>query len=745
MDFVRAFERARQRFFFLTWPRRSGKDLTALAMTTTKMLQRVGNYVHIFPEQSQGRKALWNAIDNDGREIVRNAFPEDLVATRREDEMLIRLHNGSTWQVVGGDRVDSLVGSNIVGAVFSEFALTAAHAWPFIRPMLAANGGWAVFVTTPRGLNHAYDLRNFAARDSEWFEQTLTTDETKHILPEVLEQERRSMPEDLFLQEYYCFPGDTRVYTAQGQKPIADVRVDDVVLSHSARWRRVDGVMRRPYEGDLVVLRAAGEFAPLRCTPEHPVRVANVKTQTFEWRAAKDVRVGDNLVFPRAKPSVPFVSSELATLAAFYVAEGSASRTAVALSFGEHEYDLLRQARVAASALGFSVAEHRSGPVTHFIIHSTALADLFLREIGGISRAKRLPWTLVAGHESMFFERLMDGDGHRGTHRGKERWGYTTVSESLARDVRLLAHTLGYRAGVNRQERPEGWAIEGRRGNGLPYYTVNIAKPEHQTRKGLIRPMKHGIATRVMSVERESFKGDVFNLSVAIEHTYVAEGFAVHNCSWTAGQVGVVYSKELELLAREGQITDVPWDTLQPVHTFWDVGVDDDTAILFVQNQRRRPCVIDVYTNNNVGINHYVNVLNGRPYTYGQHFAPHDAFQREFAANARSTVAVAGDLGLQFERMPYLSLVDGITAARTLLPTMFIDQTKGEPLITAMKNYHRKYDETTRTWGKTPEHDWSSHLCDALRNLGASWDLVANNGYAKPKVTGTFAERRYRR
>jgi hypothetical protein len=216
-------------------------------------------------------------------------------------------------------------------------------------------------------------------------------------------------------------------------------------------------------------------------------------------------------------------------------------------------------------------------------------------------------------------------------------------------------------------------------------------------------------------------------------------------CSWTAGQVGVVYSAELDLMTKDGRICDIPWDPLQPVHTFWDIGVDDDAAILFAQNQRGRPHVIDTYSNNNLGIDHYVNLLNGKRYTYGQHFAPHDAFQREFAANARSTVQVAAELGVNFERMPYLSLVDGISAARTLMPLTYIDRVKGEPLITAMKHYHRVYDETKRAWGKTPEHDWSSHYCDALRNMGASWSLVANNGYTKPRVTGTFNEGRFRR
>jgi phage terminase large subunit len=73
----------------------------------------------------------------------------------RETDMLIRFKNGSTWQVVGSDNYNSLVGSPPVGVIFSEWSLAKPDAWTYLRPILAENGGWAVFIWTPRGRNHA--------------------------------------------------------------------------------------------------------------------------------------------------------------------------------------------------------------------------------------------------------------------------------------------------------------------------------------------------------------------------------------------------------------------------------------------------------------------------------------------------------------------------------------------------------------------------------------------------------------
>jgi hypothetical protein len=167
----------------------------------------------MLPEASQARKAIWEAVNpHTGKRRIDEAFPMEIRQTTREQEMMIRFVNGSTWQVVGSDNYDSLVGSPPAGVVFSEWSLAKPDAWAYLRPILAENGGWALFIYTPRGANHGKTTYDFATTENDWFAQLLTADETEVFTKETLEAEKRelisqygaSRGEALFKQEYYC-------------------------------------------------------------------------------------------------------------------------------------------------------------------------------------------------------------------------------------------------------------------------------------------------------------------------------------------------------------------------------------------------------------------------------------------------------------------------------------------------------------------------------------------------------------
>lgn len=167
------------------------------------MLLRVGTYYYFFPTYNQGRKVLWDGMDKDGFPYMAH-FPEEIIASKNEQEMRIELTNGSAFQIIGCDNIDNIVGTNPVGVVFSEYPLGRSEAWDFIRPILRENDGWAIFDYTPRGMNHGWKILQQAKADEEWFYQVLTADDTGIIPPEGLAAEKRQMPEDLFYQEYYC-------------------------------------------------------------------------------------------------------------------------------------------------------------------------------------------------------------------------------------------------------------------------------------------------------------------------------------------------------------------------------------------------------------------------------------------------------------------------------------------------------------------------------------------------------------
>lgn len=158
----------------------------------------------MLPTLAQGRKVVWDGINADGTRML-DAWPSELVTHRRNDEMKLELANGSMWQVVGSDNYNSLVGSNPVGVVFSEYSLADPAAWDFIRPILAENGGWALFIFTPRGRNHGWELYNMAQHTQGWEASLLTVDDTQSISAEIVDAERQAgMSEEMIRQEFYC-------------------------------------------------------------------------------------------------------------------------------------------------------------------------------------------------------------------------------------------------------------------------------------------------------------------------------------------------------------------------------------------------------------------------------------------------------------------------------------------------------------------------------------------------------------
>ena len=200
-DLMRYFDRGGLRAA-ACWPRRYGKDLTMVHQTVKQMLERPGMYFHMLPSHKQARKVLWDGFDNSGRKILDTAMPLALRSDTNKTEMKITLRNGAIWQLVGSDYYDSIVGSNPFGIVMSEAALSDPRAWSIFRPILAGNGGWAAFISTPRGYNWFHDMIKLAKGSESWFYSHAGVSVTKHISEAVLADERREMPDELYRQEY---------------------------------------------------------------------------------------------------------------------------------------------------------------------------------------------------------------------------------------------------------------------------------------------------------------------------------------------------------------------------------------------------------------------------------------------------------------------------------------------------------------------------------------------------------------
>jgi hypothetical protein len=397
-------------------PRRAGKDITAFNLAIRQCIAKSCVVYYIFPTYSQAKKVIWDSLTNTGERIL-SYIPDELIESSNSQEMKIRFTNGSLLQLVGSDNYDSLMGTNPYGVIFSEYALQDPRAYQFIRPILTANGGWALFVSTPRGRNHLHHLYEIAQTSKEWLCLKMGVNETQHISEEDIEKERREglMSDDLIQQEYYC--------------------------------------------------------------------------------------------------------------------------------------------------------------------------------------------------------------------------------------------------------------------------------------------------------------------------------------SFDLGIEGSYYGKYIDKMRMNNQIGIVPWEPGFKVHTVWDLGVRDSTTILWWQQIGTRCLIIDSYENSKHGLEHYIKIVQEKPYTYGRHIAPHDIKVREFTSGM-ARIEKARQLGINFTVAPDLSIEDGIEAVRSTLPKIWIDERKCSKFIKALENYRQEYDPKKEIYKPGPLHNWSSHFSDAARYLCISLPKV-REGTSAEELDKRYAEMVY--
>jgi len=192
------------------WHRRAGKDKTFINILAREAFKRVGTYFYILPYYKQARLIIWEGMDANGFRFI-DHIPHELVKRKDSQQMVLEVSNGSIIRILGSDNIDSIVGSNPVGVIFSEFSLHKPLAWNYLRPILLENKGWALFNGTPRGKNALWKMYRTAKKDPSWFSELLTVDDTRRhdgkpiVTRADIESERQNgMPEELIQQEFYC-------------------------------------------------------------------------------------------------------------------------------------------------------------------------------------------------------------------------------------------------------------------------------------------------------------------------------------------------------------------------------------------------------------------------------------------------------------------------------------------------------------------------------------------------------------
>lgn len=153
---------------------------------------------YIAPTFQQGKDVMWNLLKEVGQDVIESIY---------ENVATAKLINGRRIQIKGADRPDSLRGVGISFAVLDEYAFMKPEAWDLIiRPTLSDVMGKALFIGTPEGKNHFYDLWCFAGSESEkaaeWQNFHFCSLDNPKIHPKEIDNARLTMSNQAFRQEY---------------------------------------------------------------------------------------------------------------------------------------------------------------------------------------------------------------------------------------------------------------------------------------------------------------------------------------------------------------------------------------------------------------------------------------------------------------------------------------------------------------------------------------------------------------
>ncbi len=193
---------------------------------------------------------------------------------------------------------------------------------------------------------------------------------------------------------------------------------------------------------------------------------------------------------------------------------------------------------------------------------------------------------------------------------------------------------------------------------------------------------------------------------------------------------GAYFSSEFRKLREKGNICSVPVNDGALVSTWWDLGMDDVTAIWFTQDVGREIHVIDYYQNSGEGFEFYAGVLEEKGYRYGTHNAPHDIKVRELGPG-KSRLDTAREYGINFKRVPRCSnKMNSIEAARKLLGSgkVFFDAEKCSDGLDMLEGYRKEWNPDLGAYRTTPLHDKCSNGADAFQTLASGHNFSSHIG-----------------
>lgn len=187
---------------------------------------------------------------------------------------------------------------------------------------------------------------------------------------------------------------------------------------------------------------------------------------------------------------------------------------------------------------------------------------------------------------------------------------------------------------------------------------------------------------------------------------------------------GAYYASKIRELRQKGLITRIPIADGLPVHTAWDLGMNDMTSIWFFQIVGREIRLVDYFEDSDKGFGYYAKILREKGYYYGEHYGPHDLNVRELFGQGsdgeepQKRVEIAAGYGIHFTVVPRLQdMREGREAVRQILPTCAFDEENCADGIKGLESYRREWDQLKGVYSNQPRHDWASHAAKAFETM----------------------------
>lgn len=409
---------------------------------------------------------------------------------------------------------------------------------------------------------------------------------------------------------YFCLTPGQYVYTSQGPKLIEQITQKDFVLSHQGQFRKVLRAVVHNYDGKINIITVSGRPCfPLEITPTQPVftrldswnsilskKDARFGLRNLGWSKASHLKVKANgkhgmelacTVIPtpviqggftkrNMRWQVPFnggrgelvlqVNEDLMTVIGSYLSEAHVATRAkyglcgLVFSFGSTNKDeaLIFQCVRALKRLGYHSSIYKVGQVNRIVVSSAKLARVFVQEFGRGAANKHLPGWLMQlpkRFQRRCFDAYLGGDASLNKNAvpaTKNGWYAvaSTVSKPLALSMALVAQTLGFICNLAATEANS--TIQGRRVNTKTAYEINV---RFQGPRARAKHFNHCVLHPIRSIETINYTGNVYDLDVEGDKTFVTQSGIVHNCpfnnlarwSWLYLEHPELYRKALKL------------------------------------------------------------------------------------------------------------------------------------------------------------------------------------------------------